>query len=59
MRSPLDEALVSVFPQPHARPVAVAGNEDDAGGFQGGADGGEVILSRCPATLFEIDDYTA
>lgn len=32
--------LTLPVPQPHARPVAVLVDEDHAGGFEGGADGG-------------------
>ena len=36
-------AAKGLLPQPHPRPAAVLLDEDDAGGFEGGADGGNGV----------------
>src|SRR4051794_11765792 len=50
--------LLSI-PKPHAWPISILINEDDAGGFERGADGGKVILSGCSALFFEINSDAA
>lgn len=41
--------------QPHARPAAVLGDELDAGSFEGGADGGEIVGGRRAFSRLEVN----
>lgn len=47
------------IPQTHARAVAVLVDEDDAGGFEGLADGGKVVGNGRPLARFEFRECGA
>lgn len=44
--------------QPHTWPLAVFLNENHAGRFEGGADGGEIVHARGASPFLEIADRT-